>query len=69
MKTREERRAARVLVEEKKRRAAGERAFHAWVRASRSKPLPVPLNQGELNLHNPEARHGKAVNITSRCHA
>ncbi|XP_047991675.1 vicilin-like seed storage protein At2g18540 [Leguminivora glycinivorella] len=50
MKTREERRAARLAIEEKRKRAEGERAYRDWLRTSRNKPLPVPLNQGELSM-------------------
>ncbi|CAH2048521.1 unnamed protein product, partial [Iphiclides podalirius] len=50
MKTREERRAARAAIEEQRRRADGERAYRDWLRTSKNKPLPVPLNQGELSM-------------------
>ncbi|XP_013186821.1 coiled-coil domain-containing protein 34 [Amyelois transitella] len=50
MKTREERKAARAALEEEKRRANGDRAFRDWLRTSKNKPLPVPLNQGELSM-------------------
>lgn len=49
MKTIEERKAAQAAIEEEKRRAKGERAYRDWLRTSRNKPLPVPLNQGELS--------------------
>lgn len=49
MKTREERRAARAAIEEERRRVNGERAYRDWLRTSKNKPLPVPLNQGELS--------------------
>lgn len=49
MKTREERRAARAAIEEERRRVNGERAYRDWLRSSKNKPLPVPLNQGELS--------------------
>lgn len=49
MKTREERRAARASIDEERRRANGERAYRDWLRTSKNKPLPVPLNQGELS--------------------
>lgn len=49
MKTREERKAARAAIEEERRRAKGERAYRDWLRTSKNKPLPVPLNQGELS--------------------
>ncbi|XP_026734256.1 trichohyalin-like [Trichoplusia ni] len=50
MKTREERRAARASIDEERRRANGERAYRDWLRTSKNKPLPVPLNQGELSM-------------------
>ncbi|KAL4707831.1 hypothetical protein ACJJTC_001777 [Scirpophaga incertulas] len=50
MKTREERKAARAAFEEEKRRSKGERAYRDWLRTSKNKPLPVPLNQGELSM-------------------
>ncbi|XP_063826280.1 uncharacterized protein LOC135075742 [Ostrinia nubilalis] len=50
MKTREERRAARQAIEEERRRSKGERAYRDWLRTSKNKPLPVPLNQGELSM-------------------
>ncbi|XP_063384275.1 nucleolar protein 58-like [Cydia fagiglandana] len=50
MKTREERRAARLAIEEQRKRAESERAYRDWLRTSRNKPLPVPLNQGELSM-------------------
>ncbi|XP_047029597.1 coiled-coil domain-containing protein 181-like [Helicoverpa zea] len=50
MKTREERRAARAAIEEERRRANGDRAYRDWLRTSKNKPLPVPLNQGELSM-------------------
>ncbi|XP_034832452.1 coiled-coil domain-containing protein 34-like [Maniola hyperantus] len=50
MKTRAERKAARAAIEEERRRVAGERAYRDWLRTSKNKPLPVPLNQGELSL-------------------
>ncbi|KAG7308796.1 hypothetical protein JYU34_006030 [Plutella xylostella] len=50
MKTKEERRAARLAIEEERRRVQGERAYREWLRTSRHKPLPVPLNQGELSM-------------------
>ncbi|KAJ0176734.1 hypothetical protein K1T71_007913 [Dendrolimus kikuchii] len=50
MKTREERKAARAAIEEERRRANGERAYRDWLRTSKNKPLPVPLNQGELSM-------------------
>ncbi|KPI97685.1 Coiled-coil domain-containing protein 34 [Papilio xuthus] len=50
MKTREERRAARAAIEEQRRRSQGERAYRDWLRTSKHKPLPVPLNQGELSM-------------------
>ncbi|CAH0398432.1 unnamed protein product [Chilo suppressalis] len=50
MKTREERKAARAAIEEETRRSNGERAYRDWLRTSRNKPLPVPLNQGELSM-------------------
>lgn len=49
MKTRDERRAARAAIEEERRRMNGERAYRDWLRSSKNKPLPVPLNQGELS--------------------
>lgn len=49
MKTRAERQAARAAIEEKRRRSEGERAYRDWLRTSKNKPLPVPLNQGELS--------------------
>lgn len=49
MKTREERRAARAQIEEERRRVNGERAYRDWLLTSKNKPLPVPLNQGELS--------------------
>lgn len=49
MKTREERRTARAAIEEERRRVNGERAYRDWLRSSKNKPLPVPLNQGELS--------------------
>lgn len=49
MKSREERKAARATIEEEQRRANGERAYRDWLRTSKNKPLPVPLNQGELS--------------------
>lgn len=51
MKTREERRAARAAIDMKRRRAEGERAYRDWLRTSKNKPLPVPLNQGELSKY------------------
>ncbi|XP_072949094.1 uncharacterized protein [Epargyreus clarus] len=50
MKTRAERRAARAAIEAEKRRVQGERAYRDWLRTSKNKPLPVPLNQGELSM-------------------
>ncbi|XP_068633619.1 capping protein inhibiting regulator of actin dynamics-like [Battus philenor] len=50
MKTREERRAARAAIEEQRKRTDGERAYRDWLRTSKNKPLPVPLNQGELSM-------------------
>ncbi|XP_026761886.2 coiled-coil domain-containing protein 181-like [Galleria mellonella] len=50
MKTQEERRAARAALEEERRRANGDRAYRDWLRTSKNKPLPVPLNQGELSM-------------------
>ncbi|XP_041979431.1 coiled-coil domain-containing protein 34-like [Aricia agestis] len=50
MKTRAERRAARAAIEEERRRVQGERAYRDWLRTSRGKPLPVPLNRGELSM-------------------
>ncbi|XP_022814038.1 zinc finger CCCH domain-containing protein 13-like [Spodoptera litura] len=50
MKTREERRAARAAIEDERRRANSERAYRDWLRTSKNKPLPVPLNQGELSM-------------------
>ncbi|XP_059052156.1 uncharacterized protein LOC131846776 [Achroia grisella] len=50
MKTREERRAARAAIEAERRRANGDRAYRDWLRTSKNKPLPVPLNQGELSM-------------------
>ncbi|KAI8436657.1 hypothetical protein MSG28_010146 [Choristoneura fumiferana] len=50
MKTREERRAARAAIEAKRKRAEGERAYRDWLRTSKNKPLPVPLNQGQLSM-------------------
>lgn len=49
MKTKAERRAARLAIEEERRRVQGERAYRDWLRTSKNKPLPVPLNQGELS--------------------
>jgi hypothetical protein len=51
MKTREERKAARAAIEEERRRSNGERAYRDWLRTSKNKPLPVPLNQGELSKY------------------
>ncbi|XP_053609828.1 uncharacterized protein LOC128674873 [Plodia interpunctella] len=50
MKTREERKSARAALDEEKRRANGDRAYRDWLRTSKHKPLPVPLNQGELSM-------------------
>ncbi|XP_049873100.1 capping protein inhibiting regulator of actin dynamics-like [Pectinophora gossypiella] len=50
MKTREERRNARAAIEEQRRRSQGERAYRDWLRTSKNKPLPVPLNKGELSM-------------------
>ncbi|XP_075977504.1 uncharacterized protein LOC142977488 [Anticarsia gemmatalis] len=50
MKTREERKAARAAIDNERRRANGERAYRDWLRTSKNKPLPVPLNQGELSM-------------------
>ncbi|CAK1580108.1 unnamed protein product [Parnassius mnemosyne] len=50
MKTRAERRAARAAIEERRKREEGERAYRDWLRTSKNKPLPVPLNQGELSM-------------------
>ncbi|CAK1556390.1 unnamed protein product [Leptosia nina] len=50
MKTHAERRAARAAIEEQRRRVQGERAYRDWLRTSKNKPLPVPLNQGELSM-------------------
>ncbi|CAH4027269.1 unnamed protein product [Pieris brassicae] len=50
MKTKAERRAARASIEEQRRRVQGERAYRDWLRTSKNKPLPVPLNQGELSM-------------------
>ncbi|KAG6440677.1 DNA ligase 1-like [Manduca sexta] len=50
MKLREERKAARAMMEEERKRANGERAYRDWLRTSKNKPLPVPLNQGELSM-------------------
>ncbi|XP_045498516.1 stress response protein NST1-like [Colias croceus] len=50
MKTRAERRAARAAIEEQRRRVQGEQAYRDWLRTSKNKPLPVPLNQGELSM-------------------
>ncbi|XP_046966280.1 vicilin-like seed storage protein At2g18540 [Vanessa cardui] len=50
MKTRSERRAARLAIEDERRRVQGERAYRDWLRNSKNKPLPVPLNQGELSM-------------------
>ncbi|KAJ8721980.1 hypothetical protein PYW08_004382 [Mythimna loreyi] len=50
MKTREERKAARAAIEEERRRSNGEQAYRDWLRTSKNKPLPVPLNQGELSM-------------------
>ncbi|XP_045448377.1 stress response protein nst1-like [Melitaea cinxia] len=50
MKTKAERRAARLAIEEERRRVQGERAYRDWLRTSKNKPLPVPLNQGELSM-------------------
>lgn len=50
MKTREERAAARAAIENEKRRVNGQKAYRDWLRTSKNKPLPVPLNQGELSM-------------------
>ncbi|KAJ2948990.1 hypothetical protein O0L34_g5929 [Tuta absoluta] len=50
MKTKEERRAARLAIEEERRRQQGQQAYRDWLRTSKKKPLPVPLNQGELSM-------------------
>lgn len=49
MKTKEERKAARAAIEAERRRSMGEQAYRDWLRTSKNKPLPVPLNQGELS--------------------
>ncbi|OWR41104.1 hypothetical protein KGM_209753 [Danaus plexippus plexippus] len=50
MKSKSERSAARRAIEEERRRVQGEQAYRDWLRTSRNKPLPVPLNQGELSM-------------------
>ncbi|VVC92147.1 coiled-coil domain-containing protein 34-like [Leptidea sinapis] len=50
MKTKAERNAARAAIEEEKKRVEGKRAYRDWLRTSKNKPLPVPLNQGELSM-------------------
>lgn len=50
MKTKAERRAARLAIEEERRRVKGEQAYRDWLRTSKNKPLPVPLNQGVLSM-------------------
>ncbi|CAB3236769.1 unnamed protein product [Arctia plantaginis] len=50
MKTKEERKAARAAIETERRRSMGEQAYRDWLRTSKNKPLPVPLNQGELSM-------------------
>ncbi|XP_023934760.2 coiled-coil domain-containing protein 34-like [Bicyclus anynana] len=50
MKSKAERTAARAAIEEQRRRVQGERAYRDWLRTSKNKPLPVPLNQGELSM-------------------
>ncbi|XP_032517505.2 uncharacterized protein LOC116770228 [Danaus plexippus] len=50
MKSKSERSAARRAIEDERRRVQGEQAYRDWLRTSRNKPLPVPLNQGELSM-------------------
>lgn len=52
MKTKAERRAARLAIEEERRRVKGEQAYRDWLRTSKNKPLPVPLNQGVLSTYS-----------------